>query len=80
LFQRQRKAEWSLRLSAAMDLFNRNLHFKLSDSDEGFAQTGLKRTSFVAGDRIQEIEATRLIECIGQFEEPMASDFTDWIG
>ena len=67
-------------ISSAMDLYRRGMHFLIEEDRSEFPLTGLKKTSFVAGDQIHDIHVADLGKRLGHLTGDLAIEFENWIG
>ena len=69
-----------LLISAAVDLYNRTDHYLIEAQHPDFKSTGLKKTSFIAGDAAREFDTSALVKKLGRLDGSLAKDFSAWFG
>ncbi|MCZ7644190.1 MAG: hypothetical protein M5U26_02735 [Planctomycetota bacterium] len=69
-----------LPVSAAMDLYDSLQHFKLDPNHPDFPATGLKKVSYIIGNRPIEVSLAALETQIGCLQGNLALEFQDWFG
>jgi len=67
-------------ISAAAQLYNPLLHFQIPANHPDFPTTGLRRTSYVLGEDIRDVQASKLQERVGQLNGDLRTKFVQWIG
>ncbi|MEW6741515.1 MAG: hypothetical protein AB1486_02050 [Planctomycetota bacterium] len=65
-------------ISSAMDLFIPERDFLIDAKTPGFAETGLKRTSFVTSRALSVLEERDLIRRLGRLQNPLREQFRYW--
>jgi hypothetical protein len=67
-------------LSSAMELYRPDIHFLIADTSSDFAATGLKKTSYVIGEKVVEATPVHMQKQLGLLSGQLLQDFKDWIG
>ena len=67
-------------LSSAMELYRPNLHFLIPDTIPEFAATGLKKKSYVIGEKVVVAKPEHMKKHLGLLTGQLAVDFKNWIG
>ena len=69
-----------LPISAATDLFDPALHFRLDPRHPDFPATGLRKASFIIANWPVDAAEAVLQKRIGRLEGRLADEFTRWLG
>lgn len=69
-----------VRLSSQMTLFDRGNHFRLDPSNPDFPGTGLRRESYICGDKVDTIASSQLRTKVGSLGGELRSEFVEWFG
>jgi hypothetical protein len=67
-------------LSSAMELYRPDIHFLISDSIPEFAATGLKRRSYIIGEKVVLARPEHMQKHLGLLTGQLVADFKKWIG
>lgn len=65
---------------SSSDLFNPSRDFRIHQTHPDFPKTGLKKTSFVIGDRIREVSLVIIEKRLGSLEGALRREFEEWLG
>lgn len=68
-----------LPISAAVDLFDPELHFRLDPSHPDFPLTGLKRASFIVANLPVDAPQAVLERRLGCLQSQLAAEFLNWL-
>ncbi len=68
-----------LPISAALDLFDPKLHFRLTADHPDLPATGLKKTRFIIANMPVDVPEVVLEKRLGCLQGRLASDFLAWL-